>query len=105
MSEHILFVKEMHVANSNDEDDYQFSLVKEEVAWGPPILNTTILLSDGQEFHVERIVQDLRQDRFIVFYDIIVQYYERGKPKEILNKYLKKGWKKKGKASFYQKGG
>ncbi len=86
----VVFVKEMHVGGK-----YKLSLVKEEIAFGPPIPGSEVLLSNDQKFPVVRILQDLRQYRYIVFCRVEIPYYERHTFQKVVDEQLEKGWEQR----------
>ena len=94
MSEQILFVKGFYESDGSGGEEHKCSLKKKEIGWNPPILNTSIILPNGEEFFVERIVQDLKEDSFIVYEKIIFQYYEPTKLLIAVKEHMEKGWKK-----------
>lgn len=95
MSEKILFVKDFYVADSNSWRSHKCSLGKEIVAGNPPQLKTTIIMPDGERFFVCHLIQDIQQDRFVVYDDIIFVYYEENLLEPAVKKHIDRGWKER----------
>ncbi len=93
--EKVLFVKDIYISSSEGGKDHKCTLVKEEIAPLEPILHATIIMPNGERFFVGHIVIDLGQDKFIVYDDVTLSYYREHLLESTVEKYLKRGWKKR----------
>lgn len=95
MSDRILFIKEVYVLDSNGGRHHRYLLEKEEIATNPPMLNTQIIMPNGERFDVGHIVQDLKLDRYIVYDYIGFPCSIERNLEPAVKKHLKRGWKKR----------